>query len=182
VYVDAHADFSTPHLSQTGSAASMCLALAVGRGETQLASLGGNAPLVHPENVVLLGRRDQGKSWYGHDALRASRILDIPDSAIRKRGIADASSRALQRVTSSQVDGFWIHIDADVIDPTEVPAVDSPVPDGLRLAQLVELLAPLARHPRALGLELTIYDPKLDPDQSSAGRLSGMLQQLLLGT
>ena len=41
VYVDAHADFGTPEESRTGSVASMCLALAVGRGDTPLARLAG---------------------------------------------------------------------------------------------------------------------------------------------
>ena len=34
VYADAHSDFATPDRSTTGSAAAMCLALAVGRGES----------------------------------------------------------------------------------------------------------------------------------------------------
>ena len=41
VYVDAHADFGTPEESHTGSVASMCLALAVGRGDIPLARLAG---------------------------------------------------------------------------------------------------------------------------------------------
>ena len=44
-YLDAHADFGTLEESRTGSAASMCLALAVGRGDTVLARLAGS-PLV----------------------------------------------------------------------------------------------------------------------------------------
>ena len=59
VYVDAHADFATPESSRTGSAASMCLALAVGRGNTPLARLRGSEPLVRGEDVVLVGRRDE---------------------------------------------------------------------------------------------------------------------------
>src|ERR1700722_490395 len=39
VYVEAHADFGTTEEPLTGSVASMCLALAVGRGETPLACL-----------------------------------------------------------------------------------------------------------------------------------------------
>ena len=47
--IDGHADFATPDESQTGSAASMCLALAVGRGNSPLARLAGPTPLVrHP--------------------------------------------------------------------------------------------------------------------------------------
>src|SRR4030095_6605913 len=81
-YVDAHADFATPEESQTGSVASMCLALSVGRGDTPLARLAGDGPLVNEENVALLGRRDAAEPWYGHAALAASQILDLSDAAL----------------------------------------------------------------------------------------------------
>lgn len=60
-----------------------------------------------------------------------------------------------------------------------MPAVDSPEPNGLLLDELEELLIPLARHKKALGLELTIYDPMLDPDRASAGRLATLLERTL---
>ena len=53
VYLDAHADFATPEESRTGSVASMCLALASGRGETPLARLSGRTPLVDGRHVAL---------------------------------------------------------------------------------------------------------------------------------
>jgi arginase len=85
IYIDAHADFGTPEESHAGSAASMCLALAVGRGETPLARLSGDEPLVHGKDVVLIGRRDAAEPWYGHAALAASPILDIPGAALCDR-------------------------------------------------------------------------------------------------
>jgi arginase len=185
VYVDAHADFGTPEESHTGSVASMCLALAVGRGETPLARLTGDAPLVHGKHVVLIGRRDAAEPWYGHAALAASPILDIPGAALHDRGVADVAVAALKRLTSpgSSVEprGFWIHLDADVINPTVMAAVDSPEPGGPTIKELEDLLTPLVRHPRALGLELTIYDPELDPDRSCATRLVSLLENVLLG-
>lgn len=180
-YVDAHADFATPEESRTGSAASMCLALAVGRGDTPLARLGGDEPLADAANAVLIGRRDHAEPWYGHDALRASAILDIPHAAVRERGMADTSRVALDRLARSDLAGFWIHFDADVLDPDVMPAVDSPVPGGLGLEELAELLTPLVRHPQALGLELTIYDPTLDPDRTCAARLVTLLERVLGG-
>ena len=63
VYVDAHADFSTPEESRSGSAASMCLGLAVGRGDTPLARLAGDEPLVRAAGVALIGRRDDVDPW-----------------------------------------------------------------------------------------------------------------------
>jgi arginase len=180
-YVDAHADFGTTEESRSGSASSMCLALAVGRGNTPLAHLGGDEPLAHTADVVLIGRRDQAEPWYGHEALRASAILDLPHTAVRERGIVGTSHAALDRVTQSGLAGFWIHFDADVLDPEAMPAVDSPVPGGLGLEEIAELLTPLVRHPRALGLELTIYDPSLDSDRTCAARLVTLLERVLIG-
>jgi arginase len=179
-YVDAHADFGSPEESRTGSAASMCLGLAVGRGDTPLARLAGEEPLVRPAGVALLGRRDHDEPWYGHAALAASEVLDLPHAAVRERGPREVARAALARL-GGLAGGFWVHLDADVFDPADVPAVDSPTPGGLRAAEVTELIAPLVRHPRALGMELTIYDPALDPQRTSAALLAGVLERVLMG-
>ena len=180
-YFDAHADFGSPEESRTGSAASMCLALAVGRGDSRLARLAPEEPLTRPERVVLIGRRDHGEPWYGHDALRASAILDIPHAAVRAQRPAEIARHALKQLVPAGTGSFWVHLDADVFDPSIVPAVDSPEPEGLQSTELVELLAPLLDHPGALGMELTIYDPGLDPQRASGQRLADFLEQLIRG-
>jgi arginase len=82
-------------------------------------------------------------------------------------------------VASPDVRGFWIQIDADVLNPAVMSAVDSPEPGGLMPGELISFLAPLVGHPRALGLSLTIYDPALDPDRSCARQLVSLLEALL---
>jgi arginase len=150
-----------------------------------LARLTGDVPLVRAKDVVLIGRRDAAEPWYGHAALAASPILDIPGDALSERGVVTVAAATLKRVTSpgssQEPHGFWIHLDADVINPTLMPAVDSPTPGGPTIEELADLLTPLARHPQALGLELTIYDPGLDPDRSCATRLVSLLENVLLG-
>jgi arginase len=177
-YVDGHADFGTPQESRTGSAASMCLALVAGRGETPLARLRAAGPQAEARHIALIGRRDSAEPWYGHEALRRSGALDIPDSAARAMGYAAAATAALERLTGPELVGFWVHLDVDVLDPAVMPAVDSPLPGGPGLAELELLLAPIVRHPKALGLELTIYDPTLDPDRSAGAHLVALLEQL----
>lgn len=179
-YVDAHADFATPEVSRTGSAASMCLALAVGRGGTPLAHLDGQRPLADPADVVVIGRRDDAEPWYGQEALRELGVMDLRHAMIRERGPVDAAGAALQRLARPDLDGFWIHLDADVLDPAVLPAVDSPEPGGLEVHELIGLLTPLVRHPKALGLELTIYDPLYDPDLTSAATLAALLERTLV--
>ncbi len=178
VYLDAHADFATPEISRSGSAASMCLALAVGRGDTPLARLGGDEALVRPQDVVVIGRRDDADApIYGQDELKSSGMLDLSPNRVRESGVHAIANATLERLEASGVDGFWIHVDADVLDPGVVPAVDSPEPGGLSLDEVASILEPLVRHRLALGLELTIYDPVLDPDRASAARLVALLER-----
>lgn len=173
-YVDAHADFATPAESFTGSAASMCFALALGRGNTPLARLAGDAPLVLGSDAALIGRRDDAEPYYGQHALEPAGVLDL--TAERLAGaLAAAAPQVLERVARPDLAGFWIHVDTDVLDESVMPAVDSPSPGGAGLDELARLVAPLARHPRALGMELTIYDPRLDPDGECASRLVDLL-------
>jgi arginase len=173
-YLDGHADFATAAESRSGSAASMCLALAIGRGTGKLTNPGGLGPLVSADAVALVGRRDEDQPWYGQSALPASGVLDLPDATLREDGYASASGLVLEKV-ATQRDGFWIHLDADVIASDLMPAVDSPAPGGAGLDDLGRLLTELVRHPAAVGLELTIYDPNLDPAGACAFRLVDLL-------
>ena len=178
-YVDAHADYATPGESRTGSVASMCLGLASGRGDTPLAHLAGRAPLVDGGHVALVGRRDGSVALDGHAALAASPTLDLPGSELVTQASGDLAAAVLARIASPDVRGFWIHLDVDVLNPAVMPAVDSPEPGGPMPAELVSLLTPLVRHPLALGLDVSVYDPALDPDRSCARQLVGLLETLL---
>lgn len=174
-YIDAHADFATPQESQTGSAASMCLALAVGRGDSPLVRLAGARPLVRAGDTTVIGRRDIGQDRYGDAALRASDILDLSEAFTPGKPVEWPAAAALDRIAGDGQAGFWIHIDADVLAPSVMPAVDSPEPGGPSIEELAALLRALVRHPRALGMQVTIYDPALDPDLACARRLVELL-------
>jgi arginase len=181
VYIDAHADFATPADSATGSAASMDLALATGRGKSPLATLAAERPLVQAADIVLVGRRDDADGLsYGHAALAASEILDLP-MPLDAEGLGALAAQMLARVAAAGVDGFWIHVDADVLSPGVMIAVDSPEPGGPDIEQLAALLVPLLASPRAIGLQLTIYDPALDPGLDCGRRLVSLLRSAFAG-
>ena len=161
VYVDGHADFATPEESVTGSAASMCAAFAIGRGDSALAQLA-DVPLVNGSDLAILGRRDDADgNIYGQAALHAAGALDIPALAVRSRGVAAAAAATLERL--SGVSRIWIHVDADVLDPSVMPAVDSPEPSGLSVDELVSLASPVrARSPRR---RIGVDDLRSEPGQ-----------------
>jgi arginase len=180
LYIDAHCDFATPEESRTGSVASMCAALAVGRGNSPLARLTVD-PLTQPTHLALIGRRDEALGdVYGQDALPTLGVLDLPHRDVRDQGPATIAAHALTSLASRGAERFWIHLDADVLDPAAMPAVDSPEPNGLFVHEVVALVGPLAADPRTIGMELTIYDPGLDGDGSSGRTLVRLVEESLL--
>jgi len=171
VFLDGHSDFATPERSGTHGAAGMDLALAVGLGPPLLSALAPDGPLVDTTSVVHLGMREEDPE------LRASgiRVLDLAE--IERRGPRATAAEVLDRLSGHP--GFWIHVDADVLDDTVMPAVDSRVPGGLSYEALVEMLRSLLASPRALGVEFTIYDPDRDPEGTVGRAFTSALVEAL---
>ena len=167
--IDASHDFR--HLGNSdriGAAGGEELALATGRGQDDLTDLEGRRPYMRDEDVRLFGIRDEFEEDVAE--LRELKIPVVTVSELREWGPADVAAATALSLENDALDGFWVHLDADVLDPTVMPAVDSPDPDGLLPDELTALLRPLIRSPRCVGLNITIYDPDLDP-AGSAGRL-----------
>ena len=179
VYVDGHEDFLTPARSPSGGAAGMDLALAAGCGPDELAALDGLRPLVHPEDIVVAGFRDEGEP-YDHPDVEPARaaVTRYGLAALRDAGMAAAAEHIAGRVARPELAGAWLHLDVDVLDDAIMPAVDSPQPDGLTPAELETLVAPLLDSGAIVGAEVTIYDPDLDPTGAAGRRLVGVLERL----
>jgi arginase len=160
VFVDGHLDFRHPgNSARLGAVAGEDLALVTGRGSERLTDLGGLGPLVRDEDVVALGEREDYPEWRDiHDT--EITVWDLP--RLRELGFAEAAGRAVEKLRANGVEGFWVHLDADVLDDALMPAVDSRQPGGMAYAELVELLRPLLRSGLAVGMEITIFDPELD--------------------
>lgn len=95
-------------------------------------------------------------------------VLDLP--AHREIGVDAAGAQAIAHLTRSALDGFLIHLDADVLDDAIMPAVDFRVPCGLSREELTKLLRIAMASEKAIGIEVTIYNSTLDAD-GSAGLL-----------
>jgi arginase len=175
LFVDGHADFYDPVSEPTGEAASMDLALATGRGPGPLVQLDGTGPLVRDEDVAVIGRRDHDVALEeGSPPLPATiSALDLP--VVRERGVAAVAETALRVVARTELDGFWLHLDADVLDDAIVPAVDYRLPGGLHWAELETLLRAATASRRLTGVEVTILNPELDPTGDATRGLADCL-------
>jgi arginase len=170
VHLDGHSDLRNPFNSDAcASLAGEDLAAATGRHWSRIADIDGAGPYFPPGTTVHLGCRDDDEHL---QEARATLGRVLPASTIRALGVSQTAAAAL-RVTAVAREGFWIHLDVDILDPRFLPAVDSPAPDGLDPEQLTRLLSELA--PYAVGAQVTVFDPDLDPDGSGARLVSGIV-------
>ena len=180
-FIDGHADFYQPEASVTGEVADMDLAIVSGRGPDILTNIEGLKPYVRDEDIVLFGYRDaEQSSIYGSQDVRDSNINVFDLSDIKKLRIITAASLATKSLLKEELDGFWIHLDADVLDDVIMPAVDYRLEGGLSFSDVSELLRVLISTRRAVGMTITIFNPHLDLDGSIANEfvssiVSGML-------
>jgi arginase len=169
LFVDGHADFYQPEANINGEAASSELALATGRGPEVLTRLDGFRPLLRDQDVVAFAHRDaeEAASYHSQRLPGALRSIDLME--LRRLGAAAAAREAVAHLDREELAGFWIHLDADVLDDAIMPAVDYRMPDGISWQELEAVLRLAVASGRAVGLEVTIYNPRLDPD-GEAGR------------
>jgi arginase len=173
LFIDGHADFYSPEANPNGEAASMDLAFATGRGPDLLANIDQLRPLVSDEDAVAFGFRDRDEqAAYGSPSL-PDRLLAFDLAAIRRRGVEAAARDAVAHLTrgGGPDGGFWIHVDADVLDDAIMPAVDYRLPGGLSWDELTSTLRLAIQSGRAVGLEVTIYNPTLDAGRTGAREL-----------
>jgi arginase len=148
LWLDAHGDFNTPDTSPSGFLGGMPLAMLVGRGDQTILERLGTRPL--DEAAVAL--------------------CDARDLDPRERE-ALASSRVAHLASTERLDAFdfgpgavHVHIDADILNPLEAPAMLYPAAGGPGVAALEAGLRRLVARWRVISVSLTTW--ALDRDQT----------------
>jgi arginase len=175
-YVDGHLDLYDGASSPTGEAADMPLAVALGRGPDEWHEAAGGATLV-ADRLALLGFRDleeaRGLGSLLPADLPGGSFVDTPglrDAGLRRSG--EAAAAALADVSP---DGYWVHLDLDVLDESAFPATDAFVPGGLDWDELTDLVTPLIAAEACLGVDVACFNPEKDADGSSARHIVELL-------
>ena len=149
VWFDAHGDFHTPDSTPTGFLEGMILALLTGEGWEELRR---DLRTVPPERVVLVGARD----FEPTEKARLDRSLI--------KGAGAGSLVARLDALAELVDAVYVHVDLDVLDPSEGVANGWAAEGGLTADELRAALDEIASRFEIAAASLTAYDPAVDTE------------------
>ncbi|MEV1129782.1 arginase family protein [Agromyces sp. NPDC049794] len=140
LWLDAHPDLNTPESSPSGGFGGMTLRAIAGEGADGLAL--DDATRVAPGRLVLGGIRavdDEEQRYIDEHGVTVIGASDLADPAV--------VIEALEQTGASNV---FVHVDLDVLDPTELAGLSYPMPFGVEAGVLAALIrAVAARFPLA---------------------------------
>ncbi|MBA2569415.1 MAG: arginase family protein [Actinobacteria bacterium] len=158
VWFDAHGDLHTPGTSPTGFFDGMALAGLTGAGWEELRR---GLKTVPREHVVLVGARDF-------------------DPSERLEGLTRADAASLESALDTlDVDAVYVHIDLDVLDPSEGRANGWAVEGGFSADELERALDSITSRFEIAAAAFTAYDPACD-EEARIPRVAARLAPHLL--
>jgi arginase len=155
VWLDAHADFNTTDSSRTGFADGMGLSILTGSGWRALRETVPGYRAVAEANVALIGIRDL-------DPPEQKRLDDSVIEVVRPTQV-DEVDRGLAPL-ADRVSDVYLHLDLDVLDPSEGRANEYAAEGGLRAQDVERVVALTGELFQVRAASITAYDPALDHD------------------
>jgi len=167
IWVDAHADFNTAETTPSGNIHGMPLAALCGLGDPRLVCLWEDetAPVLDPGRVAVIGARDLDPGEKRN--LREADVMVQSMEQIDRIGMVAALEKAIDRV-SRDVDGIYLSLDMDALDPRHAPGVGTPVPGGLTYREAHLACEVVAETGRLIGMDLVEVNPILDVQNQTA--------------
>ncbi|MDJ0497028.1 MAG: arginase family protein [Acidimicrobiia bacterium] len=144
IFFDAHGDFNTWETTPSGFIGGMPLAMLTGRGEQTIVAGAGLTPLAD-DRVLLVDGRDLDPG---------------EDKAVAQSGITVTTVDSVAH--SIPPSGpLYVHVDGDVVDPGEMPAMNYPAPDGPSLDAVRMAMIHLATTGRVVAFSISSWNPSL---------------------
>jgi arginase len=178
VFIDAHGDFNVPETTLSGMLGGMPVAIAAGHALHNLRNTAGLAEPLPMSHIVWGGVRDL-------DPLEADRFDEYAAQQFSVQDIREISTNLKRQFgdLAKRVDVIYVHIDMDVLDPSEVPGHNLTVPDGPTSRELAAVLTWMFGNPKtaALGIAST-PSFNLDPDGVSRQAALNLIEGAIRGT
>jgi arginase len=171
IWLDAHADLNTPETTRSGFLDGMALAIATGRCWTSMsATVSGFRP-IPDANVCLIGARDL-------DSAESEYLVYSDTPVLSAMDYPEWLPPALESLRT-RADTVYLHIDLDVLDPSEGRANSFATDGGLLLGDVLEVIETIHSHFEIGAVALTAYDPTCDPDARICAAAESILNAVL---
>ena len=150
LWFDSHGDLNTPFSSPSKHFYGMPLRTLLGDGDDKI--MGELPSKLLPCQVILMGIRDLDSEEQSYIKYHSIPILSVMD-------IEQHPEAALNEIRSKGSRNLYIHIDLDVLEPTQFPYVPLPALNGVKMETLHNLLCTLNTEFNVIGLGLMEYKP-----------------------
>lgn len=165
IWYDAHGDLNTAETSPSGNIHGMPLAVSIGLGHPLLTNIGGYAPKIKPENIVIIGARslDDGEKVL----IKEKGIKVYTMHEIDRLGMTRVMEEAIEYL-KERTDGVHLSLDLDGLDPTDAPGVGTPVNGGITYRESHLAMEMLAEAHIVTSAEFVEVNPILDDKNKTA--------------
>jgi formiminoglutamase len=130
-------------------------------------------------NIAQVGIADFANSAAMHRDAEDAGNLVVTIGEVRRDGIDHAIQKALDHV--AHCDALVIDCDIDVIDRAQLPGAPGARPGGMAVADFFSAVRRLASDPRVRVIDLTEWDPSLDPSDLTALTAARWVAECLAG-
>jgi len=162
LWFDAHGDLHTPETSESHLFYGMPLRLVLGEGDKDFLALLGSK--IGKSQLVMLGTREIDRAEERFVNENSITVLTCAD-------IENNLNDVVKCIGSFGNSKLYLHIDLDVLEPTEFPYVPLPVKDGLKIRVFERLIAELHRDFEIVGLGIYEYNAKAKKKNSVIEKL-----------
>lgn len=152
IWLDAHGDFNTPETTLSGMLGGMPVACAAGKCLLRLRIKAGLDPAIPTRHIIMMAVRDL-------DPLEEELIDNSDITMISTEETVHKSKKMQEAITrlSQQVDVIYVHVDLDVLDPSEIPGANLTAPNGPTAAQLGEALKLIMGYEKVAALGIASF-------------------------
>ncbi|MDF2158051.1 arginase [Algoriphagus sp. CAU 1675] len=180
IWIDAHADLHSPFTTPSGNMHGMPLAMVtqldnkecqINQPEKEtilywerIKKIGGDQAKIAPKDIVFISVRDTEKPE--DHLIEKHGIKNFTTQEVRTLGIKLVAQQTLEIL--KDCDQIYISFDVDSLDSSISVGTGTPVPNGLKLQEAIQLNAELIKDKRVCCWEIVEVNPTLDTENTMA--------------
>lgn len=180
IWIDAHGDCNTPETTRSGMLSGMPVAIATGMCLHRIRKQSLLEKPIDPKNVLMVGVR--ANDVLETEQIDRSGIEIVPVSDIKSR--PDRLAAAVEQL-GSRVSDIYVHLDIDVLDPSELANLRFAEPGGPTRLEMANALMVIMKHPKVTAFGVSDINPRRDVDRQiisaalavAEGGVRGLLRQ-----